>query len=153
VATDAVGAAVMGFNPAAWGRHEEPFEFSLNHLVLARLRGLGPHRLDEIDIVGAALDEVRTSFKPYRLPEDPDTASYHPGRMVHDGCKTGFPVRSDRVGAAAEWAALAQETETDLPRFERAGCLPGSDADTECGFLVVPEDRSDPQRPAIRLAV
>ncbi len=79
VATDAVGAAVMGFNPAAWGRHEDPFKFSLNHLVLARLRGLGPHRLEEIDIVGAALDEVRTSFKPYRLPEDLDSTSYHPG--------------------------------------------------------------------------
>ncbi len=50
-------------------------------------------------------------------------------------------------------AALAQETKTDLPRFERVGCLPGSDSDTECGFLVVPEDRSDPQRPSIRLAV
>jgi uncharacterized protein (DUF362 family) len=79
VATDAVATAVMGFNPAAWGKHEEPFMFSLNHLVLARLRDLGPHRLEEIDVVGEALDDVVTPFKPYRLPENADASSYHPG--------------------------------------------------------------------------
>jgi pimeloyl-ACP methyl ester carboxylesterase len=50
-------------------------------------------------------------------------------------------------------AALAQETAADLPRFERVVCPSDLDTASECGFLVVPEDRSDPKRPAIRLAV
>jgi uncharacterized protein (DUF362 family) len=64
VATDAVGTAVMGFDPTALGLSQPPFAYALNHLVLARLRGLGPHRLDEIDLLGEPLEEVRTSFKP-----------------------------------------------------------------------------------------
>jgi uncharacterized protein (DUF362 family) len=77
VATDAVGTAVMGFDPAALGRNEPPFADCLNHLVLARLRGLGPHRLDEIEIVGEELDAVRAPFKPY-TPPDAEKQSHHP---------------------------------------------------------------------------
>jgi pimeloyl-ACP methyl ester carboxylesterase len=50
-------------------------------------------------------------------------------------------------------AAQAQETVADLPRFERVGCPSDADTASECGFLVVPEDRSNLKRPAIRLAV
>jgi pimeloyl-ACP methyl ester carboxylesterase len=50
-------------------------------------------------------------------------------------------------------AAQAQETAADLPRFESVVCSPGLDAASECGFLVVPEDRSNLKRPAIRLAI
>jgi uncharacterized protein (DUF362 family) len=79
VATDAVATAVMGFDPLAVGRHEPPFEYCLNHLTLARFRGLGPNDLDEIEIVGAALDDVRTPFKPYTAPEADKQSRHHPG--------------------------------------------------------------------------
>lgn len=64
VATDAVGAAAMGFDPATSGFAADPFLYCLNHLQLASKMGLGPYHLDEIEIVGAALDDVRYPFKP-----------------------------------------------------------------------------------------
>jgi uncharacterized protein (DUF362 family) len=65
VATDAVAAAVMGFDPTAESRAETPFLFCENHLRLASQAGLGPYHLDEIEIVGAALEDVRREFRPY----------------------------------------------------------------------------------------
>ncbi|HVO70153.1 MAG TPA: DUF362 domain-containing protein [Aggregatilineaceae bacterium] len=65
VATDAVAAAVMGFDPAAESLVETPFLFCENHLRLASEAGLGPYCLDEIEIVGAALEDVRREFRPY----------------------------------------------------------------------------------------
>jgi uncharacterized protein (DUF362 family) len=79
VATDAVATAVMGFDPAAWGMHETPFEYCLNHLTLARLRDLGPFRLNEIEVVGAALDDVRTPFTPYTPSEEQKQSRHAPG--------------------------------------------------------------------------
>lgn len=46
--------------------------------------------------------------------------------------------------------AGAQESET--PVFEPAACFEGVIA-TECGYVLVPEDRSDPDSPMIKLAV
>jgi uncharacterized protein (DUF362 family) len=63
VATDAVSAAVMGFDPTI-GYPSAPFLRSDNHLSLADRMGLGPHRLEEIEVVGAAIDEVRYAFVP-----------------------------------------------------------------------------------------
>jgi uncharacterized protein (DUF362 family) len=54
VATDAVGAMVMGIDPKR-----------VKHLRLCSRRGLGEHRPDHIDLVGAPLNQVR---KPYRRP-------------------------------------------------------------------------------------
>jgi uncharacterized protein (DUF362 family) len=65
VATDAVSTAVMGFNPDA-PSHEVPFQNSDNHLALAREKGFGTNRLDEIEILGSKLDEVIYPFKPAR---------------------------------------------------------------------------------------
>lgn len=65
VATDAVGAAAMGFDPAAPSLVQDPFRFSVNHLELARTLGLGPTALDHITITGAALDDVRVRFRPW----------------------------------------------------------------------------------------
>ena len=65
VATDTVGAAVMGYAPGAVSLVEDPFRFCINHLELANHFGLGTNRLDEIEIVGAALEDVQTSFRPY----------------------------------------------------------------------------------------
>jgi uncharacterized protein (DUF362 family) len=65
VATDAVATAVMGFDPTAESLAETPFLFCENHLRLASEAGLGPYELDEIEIVGAALEDVRREFRPY----------------------------------------------------------------------------------------
>ena len=62
VATDAVAAAVMGFDPAAED-FKPPFTRSLNYLALANLLGLGTHRLHEIEVLGNQIGEVSTRFR------------------------------------------------------------------------------------------
>lgn len=62
VATDAVATAAMGFEPTA-AAMAAPFLRSDNHLALAHAAGLGPHRLEEIGVVGAAIDDVRYDFQ------------------------------------------------------------------------------------------
>lgn len=63
LATDAVATAVMGHDPAGENPHS-PFVRCDNHLNLAAAAGLGTNRLAEIEVRGAALASVRTSFKP-----------------------------------------------------------------------------------------
>lgn len=63
VSTDAVAAAVMGFNPDAPDR-TPPFSNGSNYLALARQRGLGENRIDRIEIAGVRLDTARFEFHP-----------------------------------------------------------------------------------------
>jgi len=63
VATDAVATAAQGFDPTAPGM-TEPFVRGENHLNLAAAAGLGTNRLDEIDVMGAAIEDVVTKFRP-----------------------------------------------------------------------------------------
>jgi len=63
VATDAVATAAMGFDPVV-GPPFAPFLRGDNHLNLAYSMGLGTNRLEEIQVVGAAIDEVRYTFSP-----------------------------------------------------------------------------------------
>jgi uncharacterized protein (DUF362 family) len=63
VATDAVSAAVMGFDPAT-AYPAAPFLRSDNHLSLASQMELGPHRLEEIEVVGAGIGDVKYGFRP-----------------------------------------------------------------------------------------
>ncbi|MCL4179728.1 MAG: DUF362 domain-containing protein [Verrucomicrobia bacterium] len=63
VCTDAVAAAVMGFEPDAPER-TLPFVNGSNHLALARQRGLGENRVKELDVVGLKLDRARFQFHP-----------------------------------------------------------------------------------------
>jgi uncharacterized protein (DUF362 family) len=63
VATDAVATMVMDFNPEAESLVEAPFTYCENHLQLAADAGLGSNRLDDIEILGAALDDVRVAFQ------------------------------------------------------------------------------------------
>lgn len=63
VCTDAVAAAVMGFNPDAPDR-TWPFVNGTNHLALARRRGLGENRLDRLEIAGVRLEAARFEFHP-----------------------------------------------------------------------------------------
>ncbi|GAB4519703.1 MAG: hypothetical protein OHK0046_28990 [Anaerolineae bacterium] len=50
--------------------------------------------------------------------------------------------------------AVPLTAQEELPYFEPSDCPFGEiDADVECGYLFVPEDRNDPDSPAIALAV
>jgi uncharacterized protein (DUF362 family) len=61
VATDAVATAVMGHDPTG-DYPDSPFVRCDNHLNLAAQAGLGTNRLDEIEVLGAQISEVRTPF-------------------------------------------------------------------------------------------
>jgi uncharacterized protein (DUF362 family) len=61
VAVDAVGTAVMGFDPRAKPR-EAPFPSGLNHIALAAEAGLGTNRLEEIEVRGVAIQDARFQF-------------------------------------------------------------------------------------------
>jgi uncharacterized protein (DUF362 family) len=81
LATDAVAAAAMGFDPAAKAFVEAPFRFSSNHLQLAHETGLGPNTLDKIELVGTPLAEARFVFRPYGATEE----EYATGHLHHPG--------------------------------------------------------------------
>ncbi len=63
VATDAVGAAVMGFDPTV-EPPTAPFLRADNYLNLARGLKLGTNLLEEIEVAGAAIDKVLYPFQP-----------------------------------------------------------------------------------------
>jgi uncharacterized protein (DUF362 family) len=63
VSTDAVSAALMNFDPIA-AYPSAPFLRSQNHLSMAYQMGLGTHRLEDIEVVGASVEEVRHPFRP-----------------------------------------------------------------------------------------
>jgi hypothetical protein len=63
VCTDAVAAAVMGFDPDAADR-TFPFVNGSNYLALARRRGLGENRISQLEIGGVGLDAARFEFQP-----------------------------------------------------------------------------------------
>lgn len=62
VATDAIATAAMGYNPDAEYPHE-PFIHAHNHIKLANQLGLGPNRVDDINVVGESLKDVTIPFK------------------------------------------------------------------------------------------
>ncbi len=62
VATDAVATAAMDFDPTA-DSLVEPFVRSDNYLQMAYELGLGTNQLEDIEIVGASLDDVRYKFR------------------------------------------------------------------------------------------
>jgi len=62
VSTDAVGMAVMGFDPLA-DRGTAPFETSDNTLRLAEELGLGTRDLKRIEIAGASIRETLFDFR------------------------------------------------------------------------------------------
>jgi hypothetical protein len=62
VSTDAVAAAVMGFDPRA-PHFTAPFETRENHLLLAEQTGLGTADLSRIEVRGLRVEDVRTPFR------------------------------------------------------------------------------------------
>jgi uncharacterized protein (DUF362 family) len=65
VATDAVATAAMGFDPRV-EFPAPPFLRGDNYLNMAREVGLGTNCLEEIEVVGAPVDEVLYPFEPSR---------------------------------------------------------------------------------------
>jgi uncharacterized protein (DUF362 family) len=63
VATDAVATAAMGFDPTV-EPPAPPFLRGDNYLNLAYELALGTNRLEEIEVVGASIDEVVYQFEP-----------------------------------------------------------------------------------------
>ena len=63
VATDAVATAAQGFDPTA-SAMTVPFVRGDNHIALAHAAGLGTNRLDEIEVLGHAIDDVKMDFRP-----------------------------------------------------------------------------------------
>jgi uncharacterized protein (DUF362 family) len=63
VATDAVGTAIMGFDPGA-ADQSLPFTRCENYLKLANEVGLGEYHLENIPVVGEPIESLRTPFRP-----------------------------------------------------------------------------------------
>ena len=62
VSTDAVGTALMGFDPMAV-HGTKPFETSESTLLLAEQLGVGTRDLDKIDVAGPPISKVRVDFR------------------------------------------------------------------------------------------
>jgi uncharacterized protein (DUF362 family) len=63
VATDAVATACQGYDPTS-DYPDGPYVRGESHLNLATAAGLGSNRLDEIEVVGAKIDDVKVQFQP-----------------------------------------------------------------------------------------
>jgi len=63
VCIDAVATSVMGFNPDAPHR-THPFANGLNYLTLARARGLGENRVEQLEVSGVDLKTARFEYQP-----------------------------------------------------------------------------------------
>ena len=71
VCTDAVTAAVMGYEPDA-SDGTKPFYNGANMLRLASERGVGSNVLSEIDVAGMSIAEARYTFQPTYREQAPD---------------------------------------------------------------------------------
>jgi uncharacterized protein (DUF362 family) len=67
VCVDAVGAAVMGFDPMA-DRGSAPFEFSDSTLRLAEELGVGTRDLKRIEVIGARIGDVVFDYRKAGFP-------------------------------------------------------------------------------------
>jgi uncharacterized protein (DUF362 family) len=96
VAADIVGTQVMGFNPM------EPV---VNQLALKD--GLGIASLDQIEIVGESLDEVKVVMERpiYRLVHPKPNVEVIPGGIC-PGCMSRIPRIPPRVEAGKEYAVI-----------------------------------------------
>jgi uncharacterized protein (DUF362 family) len=71
VCTDAVTAAVMGYDPEA-PDGSKPFYNGANMLRLASERGLGTIHVPEIEVVGLSIASARYTFQPTYRDQSPD---------------------------------------------------------------------------------
>jgi uncharacterized protein (DUF362 family) len=70
LSTDAVGAAVMGFDPRA-PHFSAPFEARENHFLIAEQAGLGTADVGRIEVRGLRIADVRTPFRSSSRAPDP----------------------------------------------------------------------------------
>jgi uncharacterized protein (DUF362 family) len=63
VATDAIATVAQGFDPTSPAM-TVPFVRGNNHIAIAAAAGLGTHLVNEIDVLGASIEEVKIDFKP-----------------------------------------------------------------------------------------
>ena len=70
VTTDAVGAAVMGFDPMA-ERGRAPFQGCDSTLELAEAHGVGTRDLKQIEVIGVPIQQARFSFPEHLGPRPP----------------------------------------------------------------------------------
>jgi uncharacterized protein (DUF362 family) len=70
VTTDAVGAAVMGFDPMA-DRGTAPFQGCDSTLKLAEALGVGTRDLKQIEVIGVPVQQARFSFTEHLGPRPP----------------------------------------------------------------------------------
>jgi uncharacterized protein (DUF362 family) len=145
VATDAVGARIMGFDPEGdYPNH--PFFYRRNAIKLARAMGIGPTAAADIEVLGPQPEEVRIPFhvEPYheethrleqlttgaacvaRYREEQDAlAKTHrgrylalfDGRVLWDGADMETMMRREKE-SGRDWRDVPQFTVRCLPRDE-----------------------------------
>jgi uncharacterized protein (DUF362 family) len=79
VNTDAVAAAVMGYDPLAT-QGTPPFDLCDNHLELAEQVGLGTRDPARIEVAGVSIDEARFDFAPMTRSRYPRAVPPYPRR-------------------------------------------------------------------------
>ena len=73
VTTDAVGTAVMGYDPMA-PKGIKPFENCDNTLELAEKHGVGTRDLKQIEVIGLPIAQAKFEFAKHRAPAPPARA-------------------------------------------------------------------------------
>lgn len=63
VSTDTIATAIQGFDPTT-EYPQTPFTRAINYLNLANALGMGTNRLTEIEVLGPAVKDLATPFKP-----------------------------------------------------------------------------------------
>ncbi len=99
VATDSVGARVMGFDPCG-DFPSNPFLYRRNVIDLAAAAGLGPNRKEDIRVLGETTDAVQTAFEVQGY-----AGQTRRGEQLQRGaaCVAAYRERQD------EWAARFHE--------------------------------------------
>ena len=81
LSTDAVAAAVMGFDARA-AHYTAPFETRENHFLLAEQAGLGTADVTRIEVRGLRIADVRTPFRSSSYRWEPAPALGGPGGPI-----------------------------------------------------------------------
>jgi len=77
LSTDAVAAAVMGFDARA-PHYTAPFETRENHFLIAEQAGLGTADVNRIEVRGLRIADVRTPFRSSSRPPEPQPSLAFP---------------------------------------------------------------------------
>ena len=81
LSTDAVGAAVMGFDARA-PHYTAPFETRENHFLIAEQAGLGTADVNRIEVRGLRIADARTPFRSSSRPWEPQPSLAGPAGPI-----------------------------------------------------------------------